>query len=91
MLSYTCPATALAKSILDVWLSGDQRRLRLELDSVERMSLPVDSDDRCELLKSIAGKMQQSPDLYASRTESPRVGTWLDLLHHLSGESTLIH
>lgn len=94
MVSYTCPATTLAKSLLDVWLSGDQRRLRLELRNVGQISLLSGSEDSCdrfELLKSIAGRMRESPDLFASRSESPRLGTWFDLLHHLSGQSTFVN
>jgi len=84
---YTCPAAALAKSLLDVWLSGDQARLRQELDHVSHVSLisnDEDEDDRVELLKSIAMRMKESPNLFATRDESPRVGIWFDLLHHLS-------
>ena len=88
----TCPAAALAKSLLDVWLSGDHGRLHQELDRVSRVSLiPRDEeeDDCVELLKSIAMRMKESPDLFAAgtvnlRDESPRAGVWFDLLHHLS-------
>jgi hypothetical protein len=84
---YTCPAAALAKSLLDVWLSGDHARLRRELDHVSCVS-PIsnneDEDDRVEMLKSIALRMKESPDLFATRDESPRVGVWFDLLRHLS-------
>jgi hypothetical protein len=91
---YTCPAAALAKSLLDVWLSGDHARLRQELDRVSGASLissDEDEDDRVELLKSIAMRMKESPDLFASRGENPRVGTWFDLLHHLSAETSSIN
>lgn len=95
----TCPAAALAKSLLDVWLSGDHARLRQKLDHVSHFSLSCedeDEDDRVELLKSIAMRMKESPDLFATRTESPRVGIWFDLLHHLSvpignAESSLVN
>ena len=86
---YVCPAAMLARSILDVWLSGDRCRLRLELERVTSMPLPSDVDDqsdRLELLKSIAGRMAESTDLFAPRRASPRIGAWLDLLDHLSGE-----
>jgi len=90
----TCPAAVLAKSLLDVWLSGDRARLHQELDRVSRVSLiPNDGneDDRVELLKSIAMRMKESPDLFASRDESARVGVWFDLLHHLSAESSFVN
>ncbi|HEU5021467.1 MAG TPA: hypothetical protein VFT60_06235 [Bryobacteraceae bacterium] len=91
---YSCPAAALAKSLLDVWLSGDHARLRQELDHVSRVSVSFNDEeegDRVELLKSIAMRMQESPDLFATRDESPRVGVWFDLLHHLSAESSLVN
>ncbi|HXE64366.1 MAG TPA: hypothetical protein VN519_12550 [Bryobacteraceae bacterium] len=91
---YTCPAAALAKSLLDVWLSGDHARLRQELDRVSRVSLiydEEDDEDRVELLRSIAMRMKDSADLFATRAESPRVGIWFDLLHHLSAESSLVN
>ena len=91
---YTCPSSVLAKSLLDVWLSGDHARLRQELDHVSRVSLisnNEDEDDRVELLKSIAMRMKESPNLFATRDESPRVGIWFDLLHHLSAETSFIN
>lgn len=91
---YTCPAAVLAKSLLDVWLSGDHARLRQELDHVSSVSLISDDEeegDRVELLKSIATRMKESSDLFATRLESPRVGIWFDLLHHLSAETSFIN
>lgn len=84
---YTCPSAVLAKSLLDVWLSGDRAGLHRELDRVSGVSLlpgDEDGDDRVELLKSIAMRMKESPDLFTERAESPRAGVWFDLLHHLS-------
>ena len=89
-----CPAAMLAKSLLDVWLSGDQCTLRLELERLSRApELPADSEDpdRLELLKCMAGRMKDAPDLYAPRCESPRTGVWLDMLHHLSIGCGLAH
>lgn len=98
---YTCPAAVLAKSLLDVWLSGDRARLHQELDRVSLIScneMPgdEDADDRVELLKSIAMRMKESPDLFTAgignaRDENPRAGAWFDLLHHLSAESSFIN
>jgi hypothetical protein len=82
-----CPAAALAKSLLDVWLSGDRYRLRLELERISlTQDLPATSDesDRIELLKSLARRMRESSELLTPRSDSPRVGIWLDLLNHLS-------
>ena len=82
-----CPAAALAKSLLEVWLSGDRYRLRLELERVSLtrdLAAAGDEADRIELLKSLAGRMRDSSELFTSRCDSPRVGIWLDLLTHLS-------
>lgn len=82
-----CPAAALAKSLLEVWLSGDRYRLRLELERISlTRDLPAagDESDRIELLKSLAGRMRDSSELFTSRSDSPRVEIWLDLLAHLS-------
>ncbi|HEY4085592.1 MAG TPA: hypothetical protein VGM43_06615 [Bryobacteraceae bacterium] len=88
---YTCPAAVLAKSLLDVWLSGDRARLHQELDRVSLILGDEDVDDRVELLKSIAMRMKESPDLLTASDESPRAGVWFDLLHHLSADSSLVN
>ncbi len=93
---YTCPAAVLAKSLLDVWLSGDRASLHRELDRVSLLPADEDADDRVELLKSIAMRMKESPDLFDagdcnSHAENPRAAAWFDLLHHLSAESSLIN
>ncbi|MGD1070261.1 MAG: hypothetical protein ABSB15_08980 [Bryobacteraceae bacterium] len=84
---WVCPAAELAKSLLEVWLSGDRYRLRLELERISLIEeLPATSDesDRIDLLKNLARRMKESSDLFTPRGESPRVGIWLDLLDHLS-------
>jgi len=89
-----CPAAALAKSLLDAWLCGDEYMLRKELEHVAKMpDSPEASDeaDRIELLKCIAWRMKGSPDLFALRCESPRTGAWLDLLDHLSAERHMVN
>ena len=86
---YLCPPERLAKSILDVWLSGDRYQLRRELERVSELPASQDfndGSDRLELLKSIASRMADSSDLFAPRKTNPRVIAWLDLLGHLSGE-----
>lgn len=77
----------LAKSLLEVWLSGDRYRLRLEVEKVFTTPGSSESDDewdRIELLRNIAWRMRESSDLFAPRNESPRAAAWLDLLDHLS-------
>jgi hypothetical protein len=95
-----CPASALAKSLLDIWLSGDHYRLRLELERVTRMPAPAeaalspdadDESDSIELLKSMARRMSQTSDLSAFRPESPRIATWLDLLRHMSVRNSTVN
>lgn len=82
-----CPAAALAKSLLEVWLSGDRYRLRLELERASlTREIPAASDesDRLDLLKCLAARMKESSDLFTPRSKNPQVGIWLDLLDHLS-------
>lgn len=88
---YGYPAAVLAKSLLDLWLSGDYYRLRLALEDVSLAPVPLttnDERDRIELLRGMASRMKESSDLFTPRRESPRAGTWLDLLHHLSVASS---
>ena len=73
--------------LLDAWLSGDRYRLLWELNRMT--ALPGASGDgaecdRMEILTSIACEMQSHQDLFAPRTESTRIGVWMDLLDHLS-------
>jgi hypothetical protein len=82
-----CRSAALAKSLLETWLSGDRYRLRLELNTVlftPGYSEDDDERDHIELLRNITSRMSESPDLYSPREESPRTAAWLDLLDHLS-------
>lgn len=82
-----CQAAVLAKSLLEVWLSGDRYRLRLELEKVfmaPGSSEKDDEGDRFELLRQIAWRMSESSDLFTPRSQSPRTAAWLDLLDHLS-------
>jgi hypothetical protein len=86
----------LAKSLLDVWLSGDRARLHRELDRVSLIPGEEEENERVELLKSIAMRMKESPELFAAgtvnlRDESPRAGVWFDLLRHLSAGSSLVN
>jgi hypothetical protein len=86
-LQNCCPVATLAKSLLEVWLSGDRYRLRLELEHVSMTPVPSEKDDewdRIELLRNIAWRMRDTTDLFTPRCESPRTATWLDLLNHLS-------
>ena len=86
---FTCPAAGLAKSLLRVWLSGDHPRLSEELDRIALAPAADEDSDRIELLKSIAWRMKHASDLSRRRCESPRTAAWLDLLHHLSADSSV--
>src|SRR5580692_7500256 len=80
-------AATLAKSLLEVWLSGDRYRLRLELEKVftTRGSSEKDDEwDRIELIRNIALRMRESSHSFMPPRESPRTAVWLDLLDHLS-------
>lgn len=87
-----CPAAVLARTLLEVWLSGDGVRLDEELIYLSRMpDLPEspdlresDESDRASLLKSIAARMKASDDCLSPGSASPRAEAWLSLLHHLS-------
>jgi hypothetical protein len=87
-LDYACPAAIVAKSILDVWLSGDQYQLRRELERATTIPPAeyTDQSERLELLQSVALRMSESTELFAPRGANPRVVVWLDLLDHLSSE-----
>ena len=92
-LQYACPVSDLARSLLNVWLSGDRYRLRLELDRVTQMPISAEPDeewDRVELLKSLAQRMREASDLFTPRSESPRIGVWLDLLHHFAASDSSV-
>jgi hypothetical protein len=86
-LTYSRPAELLAKSLLDVWLSGNQYHLRTALDDIELMPVPLDTShefERVDLLKCVAWRMKESEELFTPYAESARTRVWFDLLRHLS-------
>ena len=92
---YPCQAAVMARSLLELWRSGDQPRLLSELEHVSLAPEPAeqnDESDRIDLLKCMAWRMKEAADLFAPRSESPRIGIWLDLLDHLSASvSSEVH
>jgi hypothetical protein len=87
LMTYSPPAELLAKSLLDVWLSGNQPRLRTVLDDIALMPLPLDTShdfERIDLLKCVAWRMKESEGLFTPQAESPLTKVWFDLLRHLS-------
>src|SRR5580693_7487297 len=87
ILTYSRPAELLAKSLLDVWLSGNQCHLRTVLDDIALMPFPRDTThefERLDLLKCVAWRMKESEELFTPCAESPQTKVWFDLLRHLS-------
>jgi hypothetical protein len=81
------PTKLLAKSLLDVWLSGDRRRLRTALADIARTPFPAETNpeyERIDLLKCVAGRMNEAGEYFMPDAASPRTKMWLDLLQHLS-------
>jgi hypothetical protein len=86
-LTYSRPAELLAKSLLDVWLSGNGHHLRTVLDDIALMDFPLDTNQECErldLLKCVAWRMKESEELFTPYAESAQTKVWFDLLRHLS-------
>jgi hypothetical protein len=86
-ISRARPAALLANSLMEKWISGDQEQLRQELETVSltpEASEFGDEAERMDLVKQIARRMKDAPDLFQPRSASPRAGIWLDLLDHLS-------
>jgi len=82
-----CPAGTLAKSLLEVWLSGNRHLLRLTVERLTQMpagSEASDESDRIELVKCIALRMENAADVFTPQPENAQTGAWLHLLDHLS-------
>jgi hypothetical protein len=79
-------AVQQAQALLQAWVCGDLPRLKAELDRSTYIPLAgcYAHDEQLELLKSVAGQMRTSPDLYAERTTDPQLGLCVDLLMHLA-------
>lgn len=91
LLTYSRPAEVLAKSLLDVWLSGNRHHLRTVLEDIALMPSPLDTDhefERLDLLKCVAWRMKESDELFTPYAESARTKAWFDLLRHLSARLT---
>jgi len=77
-----------AARLLDVWVSGDQQRLIIELTDMANPGTGSEAEEtdkgREELLLCVVRQMMNEPDLYASRAEKLHLGVWLDLLAHLA-------
>jgi hypothetical protein len=87
LLTYSRPAGLLAKSLLDVWLSGNRHHLRTVLEDIALMPYPMDADHEFEcldLLKCVAWRMKESEELFTPYAESARTTVWFDLLRNLS-------
>jgi len=87
LLTYSRPAELLAKSLLDVWLSGNRHHLRTVLEDIALMPFPVDTNhefERLDLLKCVAWRMKESEEFFTPYEESAQAKVWFDLLRHLS-------
>jgi hypothetical protein len=86
-VTYTRPAELLAKSLLDVWLSGNRHHLRTVLEDIALTPCPLDTShesERLDLLKCVAWRMKESEELFTPYAESAQTKVWFDLLRHLS-------
>jgi hypothetical protein len=85
------PAAMLAKSLLEVWLSGDKRLLHLTVEQLSEMQATPganDESDRIELVKCIAWRMASASDSFTPQRGSAQTGAWLNLLDHLSAAAS---
>ena len=92
LLTYSRPAQVVAKSLLDVWLSGNRHHLRTVLEDIALMPAPLDTShefERIDLLKCVAWRMKESEELFTPYAESPLTAVWFDLLRHLSAAPSL--
>jgi len=83
----TPPSSVLGQAMLDAWLCGDRLRLTKNLRDVSSFPVPsalTTERERLETLKTIAHEMTRTPDLFASRSDDPRIGSWISLLDHLA-------
>jgi hypothetical protein len=90
-LAYSRPAEVVAKSLLDVWLSGNRHHLRTVLEDIALMPFPLDINhefERVDLLKCVAWRMKESEEIFTPYAESPQTKVWFDLLRHLSAPSS---
>jgi hypothetical protein len=77
----------IAKNLLHAWIGGDLSRLEVELDRTTASPLDEPDDDemeRLQLVKCIAARMKDCPNMFASRSTDPGLDSCVDLLAHLA-------
>ncbi len=83
-------STSLAESLLRAWIIGDAERVHIELHRSGFVETDFDEGEeaeRIQLLKAIAQRMRDCPDLFAPRSADPGLDICVDLLAHLAGHT----
>jgi hypothetical protein len=88
LLRRRLPAAAqLAENLLHTWTRGEFNGLELELNRAAKSPLDAPDDEereRLQLVKSIAVRMKDCPDVFAPRSIDPGLDSCLDLLAHVA-------
>ena len=82
----TSLAGRMAEDLLRAWICGDAVRVHTELE--RSISVPVEACDagegeRRRLIKAVAGRMRNCPDLLESQSQSPELKLCVCLLGRL--------
>ena len=83
-------STSLAEALLRAWIVGDAHKVSAELERsgyIESDLEEGEEAERIQLLKAIAQRMQNCPDLFAPRSTDPGLDLCVDLLAHLAGHT----
>jgi hypothetical protein len=79
-------ASQLAEDLLTAWLSGNAISVRTELERSISVSVEVydtGEQERRQLLKAVAARMQTCTDLLALQSQTPEVELYVRLLGHM--------
>lgn len=82
-------AVHIAENLLHAWVRGDLDRLEVELDRTTESPFDEPDDEemeRLQLLKSIAARMKDCPNMFATRSTDPGLDLCVDLLAHLASQ-----
>jgi hypothetical protein len=84
-------STSLAESLLRAWIIGDAEKVQNEIRRSGYVEPDLDEGEeaeRIQLLKAVAQRLQDCPDLFAPRSSDPGLDLCVDLLAHLAGGHT---